>query len=149
MVGAINPNSTQTLDGQIRAARKADFQVAPGEAIPKEASSTLVVPPASSSPVFSTTSDHYPSRLSGGAIAGIVFGGIAFLAICAGMLFYIARSKTIDGDAGRREASATPNPSNVGPSSPGLYGPLSPVANPPMYSLPPNTPFPVYPVQSQ
>lgn len=91
MVGVINPNGSQTLDGQIRAARLADFQAAPGEAIPSEASTTLAVPPAASSHHDSAPVARHPPDLSGAGIAGIVLGGIAFLTLCATVFFFAAR----------------------------------------------------------
>ena len=112
MVGVINPNGTQTLDAQIRAAKQADFQVAPGEAIPKEATSTLVNGPTSaptSAPPPSSGGSH---KLSGGVIAGIVVGAVAFLVICAALFFYVGRSKSLKEVLKRQEAtnrtSATP-----------------------------------------
>lgn len=116
MVGAINPNSTQTLDAQIRAAAKADFEVAPGESVPNEASPT--------------PDKHSSSRLSSAAIIGIVFGGIAFIALCAGVLFYMARrraTRTAPKD------SITPTPysivSPVSPEGAGYPPPFSPCSN--------------------
>lgn len=85
MVGAINPNGTQTLDAQIRAAASADFQVAPGEAVPKEGSSTLVNP------------SQRTAKLSSGTIAGAVLGGVAALCLCAWLLLYLLRRKAQKG----------------------------------------------------
>jgi hypothetical protein len=118
MVGAINPNSTQTLDAQIRAAAKADFEVAPGEPVPKEASPT--------------PNSHHSSRLSSAAIVGVVFGGIAFVALCAGLLFYMARRR---GTAHKDCITPTPN-SIVSPISPDAGGyplPFSPYSSIPPY----------------
>ncbi|KAJ4990595.1 extracellular serine-rich protein [Stagonosporopsis vannaccii] len=110
MVGAINANSTQTLASQIQAAQRADFQIAVGEPIPNEATSTILNAPTA-------TPTHSPSsgtHLSGGAIAGIVVGGVAFLVICAALFFYVGRSKSLkevlkrqDGNANR---ASTPGP---------------------------------------
>jgi hypothetical protein len=91
MVGVINPNDTQTLHAQVLAAAKADFQVAPGELVPQEASSTLPNAPAASSHGASTLPSQHPSRLSTAAILGIVFGVIALIALVAGILFLLAR----------------------------------------------------------
>ncbi|KAL5417030.1 hypothetical protein PMIN04_007904 [Paraphaeosphaeria minitans] len=113
MVGAINPNSTQRLDAQIRAAEKADFQVAPGEAVPKEASSTLLAPSTTSSPQVSASANHYHAGLSVAAIVGIVFGGIAFIAFCAAVLFYVARKAQVKG----RDATSTQHPASVDTTS--------------------------------
>ncbi|KAL5411979.1 hypothetical protein PMIN04_010031, partial [Paraphaeosphaeria minitans] len=101
MVGGINPNSTQTLDAQIRAAERADFQQA--------------------SPLAS----HRPAEMPVAAIVGIVFGGIAFIAFCAAVLFYLARKARVRG----RDAPSTENRTFVDPDShavPELPPPFSP-----------------------
>ncbi|KAI0571941.1 hypothetical protein Alg130_10694 [Pyrenophora tritici-repentis] len=91
MVGVINPNDTQTLHRQELAAAKADFQVAPGDPIPNEASSTLISSPAASSQGDLASADEPSSTLSTAAIAGITVGGIFILALCAGLLFFLTR----------------------------------------------------------
>ncbi|KAH6383684.1 hypothetical protein HBI60_254170 [Parastagonospora nodorum] len=95
MVGAINPNGTQTLDAQIRAARGAEIRVAPGEAIPKEIASSAMSENSAlaTSSTSDPSTDRHSSKLSGGAIAGIVVGGIVFLIVCAGVLVCVARSR--------------------------------------------------------
>ena len=112
MVGAINPNSTHTLDAQIRAAHAADLSLAPGDPVPREASSTLTAPPEGDS--------RGSSKLSWGAIAGIVVGGVVFLAICACVLFLCWRKKA-HGIVERKEAPVTsrvllPTPCGTGGS---------------------------------
>ncbi|OAL42652.1 hypothetical protein IQ07DRAFT_525759 [Pyrenochaeta sp. DS3sAY3a] len=137
MVGAINPNSTQTLDAQKIAAAKADFQVAPGEPVPKEASSTLVAAPTASSQENLTASNHHSSKLSSAAIVGIVFGGIAFIALCIAVLFHVARRTRI----GHRAALLTPPPNPAGAHliSPGVceipppFSPSSTIISPYVY----------------
>jgi plastocyanin len=114
MVGAINPNSTQTLASQIQAAKNADFQLAVGDPVPNEATSTILNgPTGSSSPSSSSGGTH----LSGGAIAGIVVGAVAFLIICAALFFYVGRSKSLkevikhqDANAGNPNRASTPGP---------------------------------------
>lgn len=96
MVGAINPNSTQTLASQVQAAAQADFQIAPGDPIPAEATSTLAnYYPPTGTPAPSNGTSHGSSSLSGGAIAGIVVGSVAFLVICAALFFFVGRSKSL------------------------------------------------------
>lgn len=107
MVGAINPNSTQTLAAQIQAARDADFQLAVGDTVPKEASSTIHNGPTSTS--VASPSSSGGTHLSGGAIAGIVVGAVAFLVICAALFFYVGRSKSLKEVIKRQDASAQPN----------------------------------------
>lgn len=82
MIGVINPNSTQTLDAQMVAAARADFQVAPGEPIPKEGSETP-----------SSTKQHL-TKLSTGEIIGIVIGSIALLIFCMWLLWYVLRHRS-------------------------------------------------------
>ena len=121
MVGVINPNDTQTLDKQIIAAKEATFQVKPGDPIPGEATSSLLGPTASSNPSSSGNGSH-GHTLSGGAIAGIVVGGVAFLAICAALFFYVGRTKSLKEVIKHKEVTS-PNPNNGGfggPQSPGF-----------------------------
>jgi hypothetical protein len=112
MVGVINPNDTQTLDAQIQSAETADFQVAPGDPIPSEATSTLVNAPTATAST-STAPVPAPSggshKLSGGAIAGIVIGAIAFLAICAALFYFVGRSKSLKEVLKRQDATVKPN----------------------------------------
>lgn len=114
MVGAINPNSTQTLASQIQAAKNADFQLAVGDPVPNEATSTILNGPTGSS---TPSSSGGGTHLSGGAIAGIVVGAVAFLVICAALFFYVGRSKSLkevikrqDATAGNHNRASTPGP---------------------------------------
>lgn len=105
MVGAINANSTQTLASQIQAAKNADFQLAVGDPVPNEATSTILNgPTATSVPAASSGGSH----LSGGAIAGIVIGAVAFLVCCAALFFYVGRSKSLKEVIKRQDANANP-----------------------------------------
>jgi hypothetical protein len=141
MVGAINPNSTQTLASQVHAAAVADFQVAPGEPIPAEASSTISSAPTSTgtSPPSSSDDGH---TISSGAIAGIVVGGVAFLAICAALFFFVGRSKSLKETLKRQNATnnvdphmsqygAGPNYGDGGLASPGFQPSRPGYATPP------------------
>jgi hypothetical protein len=92
MVGVINPNNTQTLAEQVKAAVKADYQVAPGDPVPNEASSTSISTPTASSRSDLATAKEQSATLSTGAIAGITVGGILFLVLCAGVLFCLIRN---------------------------------------------------------
>lgn len=89
MVGVINPNETQTLHEQVLAAARADFQLAPGDPVPNEASSTVASPTAASSAGDVASADRSPPALSTAAIVGITIGAILFLALCAGLLFFL------------------------------------------------------------
>ena len=91
MVGVINPNATQTLHEQVLAAARADYQLAPGDPVPNEASSTVASPPAASSQGDIASADQSSPALSTAAIAGITVGVILFLALCAGLVYFFAR----------------------------------------------------------
>ncbi|KAF2141561.1 uncharacterized protein K452DRAFT_308663 [Aplosporella prunicola CBS 121167] len=82
MVGVINPPPNATIASQIRVAKSARYQLAPGEPWPAEGSSK----PSSSS--------SSSSSLSGGAIAGIVVGVVAFVVLAAALFFFIGRTHT-------------------------------------------------------
>ncbi|KAH9878771.1 hypothetical protein IAQ61_002045 [Plenodomus lingam] len=165
MVGVINPNSTHTLAKQIEWAENADFQVAPGEPIPAEAgtSTTFANAPASSSSPSSAeapTDSSSSHKLSGGVIAGIVVGVVAFIVVCAALFYFVGRSKSLKENLKRKDANAPSNnadahlsmsqygsgglgspghhPATGYPSPPGPYG--SPgqneygFASPPLYA---------------
>ncbi|KAK7701217.1 hypothetical protein SLS57_011818 [Botryosphaeria dothidea] len=88
------------------------YQLAPGQAWPAEGSQ-----PASSSNGHSTS-------LSGGAIAGIVVGSIAFVAIVAALAFFIARSRAYGKFF--KHAQSQPPISEVGDHSSAPPGSLPP-----------------------
>lgn len=138
MVGVINPNETFTLDAQIQAAGDSTFQVKPGDPIPAEGTASLHTVSATSTPTAGASSGGGGGhKLSGGAIAGIVVGAVAFLAICAALFFYIGRVKSLKEMVHRRDAtvakSTDPNGGNYGHSQPGSPGyppaPFSPSHN--------------------
>lgn len=130
MVGVINPNGTQSLAAQKNYAEDADWKLIPGDPIPEEGQSTLSIP--SSTPIPTATLppvvyDSDGSSLSGGAIAGIVVGAVAFLVICAALFFYVGRSKSLKEMLKRQDANAAHAPGNsemghsqYGPNAPGL-----------------------------
>jgi hypothetical protein len=119
MVGAINPNSTQTLQGQIQAANHADFQLVLGEAVPNEATSTLRNGPTGAPSNENSSGGGGGMHLSSGAIAGIVVGAVAFLVICAALFFFVGRSKSLKEVIKRQDASARASGSHMGAASPG------------------------------
>ncbi|KAF1833145.1 hypothetical protein BDW02DRAFT_395779 [Decorospora gaudefroyi] len=132
MVGVINPNSTQTLAKQVQAAASADFQVAPGEPIPGEASSTLLSAPTSTASPPPSGGGGEGHTLSTGAIVGIAVGGVAFLVICAALFFFVGRSKSLK-EAVKRQDTTNRDPhisqhdgstyGNGGLASPGVQSP--------------------------
>ncbi|CBF76721.1 hypothetical protein AN4815.2 [Aspergillus nidulans FGSC A4] len=92
MVGVINPNITQTWESQRKAALEAPYMLLPGQSMPAEGSNPNTETTAthlSPSPSAGTSSTSSPNALSGGAIAGIVVGSVAFLAILCSLLFLL------------------------------------------------------------
>ncbi|PQE27260.1 extracellular serine-rich protein [Rutstroemia sp. NJR-2017a WRK4] len=81
MIGVINENATQTLDVQLEYALNATLEFSPNEYFPKE--------------VAKTTEAHSHKTLSGGAIAGIVIGGVAVLALAAAVIYMCGRHRTM------------------------------------------------------
>jgi len=104
MVGAINPNSTQTLEKQIEAARNAKFQVAPGEPMPNEGGASPTPDPQPAG----------PSKISKGVIIGIAVGIVAFIGMCAALSFFIGRSKSLKEVVRRQDEGAVMKPVGVG-----------------------------------
>jgi hypothetical protein len=143
MVGVINPNSTQTLASQVHAAAAADFQVAPGEPIPAEATSTLSNAPTSTGTSTPNSGGNGGGHtLSTGAIVGIAVGGVAFLAICAALFFFVGRSKSLKEVIKRQDATNNYDPNmsqqyggsgygHGGLASPGFPSPSPGYATPP------------------
>lgn len=134
MVGVINPNDTQTLDAQKKSAETADYQLKPGEKPPSEASSTLHVPEQTGQTTPAPTNDNqsHGHKLSGGAIAGIVIGVVAFLAICAALAFFLGRTKSLKEALNRKEATVKTTPGTPGTEfigTPGYLPPGSPFSS--------------------
>ncbi|KAF2734022.1 hypothetical protein EJ04DRAFT_564591 [Polyplosphaeria fusca] len=137
MVGAINPNSSQTLAFQKQKAKEAKFMVAPGEPLPAEGSASLSAPAGiatSTSAPPPVSSQPHGVHLSGGAIAGIVVGAIAFLVICAALFFFVGRTKSLKEvmkrhDATNKTTPATPRTEFSGAPSSGFPPPFSPTQN--------------------
>lgn len=94
MVGVINPLESQSISKQIAFAKKAAYQLAPGEALPIEGASPTST--STSSPTSSSTPAHagHKSSLGAGAIAGIAVGALALLSIAAALFYFMGRSKT-------------------------------------------------------
>jgi hypothetical protein len=97
MVGAINPNITQTPEGQTAAARTVQFGYPPGGDVPKEGGS-----------------ENHSSRLSAGAVVGLAVGGGAFLGICAALFFFVGRAKELKEIVKRSDEGSMMKPVGVG-----------------------------------
>ncbi|KAL8404249.1 hypothetical protein RB594_009200 [Gaeumannomyces avenae] len=85
MIGAINPNSTQTLEKQEEAVRKASQQLTPGDAWPSE-TARPTTPTAGAA-----GGQQEAPALGPGQIAGIAIGGAAALALVGALLFICGR----------------------------------------------------------
>jgi hypothetical protein len=115
MVGAINPNNTQTLAAQIQSAKSASLQLAPGESMPREGggSSTLTNGPTSSAEPQKDPTPG-PNKISTTVIVGIIVGVVAFLALCAALFFFIGRSKSLKEIVRKHDEGAQMKPVGVG-----------------------------------
>lgn len=123
MVGVINPNATQTLDKQIIAAKEASYQLKPGDPIPAEGTGSLIGTATAAPTSSSSNNGSHGHSLSGGAIAGIVVGAVAFLVVCAALFFYVGRTKSLKEAISHKETMRSPNPNeggfgSGGPSTP-------------------------------
>lgn len=110
MIGVINPNSTFTLESQNDYITPQTIMLKPGEILPAEGGT-----PSASASASSSTSTHTSSSLSGGAIAGIVIGAVAVIAIIVALFWYRNRRH-------KRHAPVQPDyhaPSGIVPSAPG------------------------------
>jgi len=100
MVGVINPNELVSLQKQKDAAISAPYELAPGQPWPAEGASvgaeTATVSgysqPTSTSANGQNQGSHH--SLSGGAIAGIVIGGVVVLALAAALFYFVGSNKT-------------------------------------------------------
>ncbi|EXF74278.1 extracellular serine-rich protein [Colletotrichum fioriniae PJ7] len=85
MIGVINENSTQTLDKQLEAALPLTTQILPGEPFPTESDAPKATSGGSNN---GAVIDNYHHSVSGGQIAGIVIGSLAFI-LLGGLLVYL------------------------------------------------------------
>jgi hypothetical protein len=137
MVGVINPNSTQTLAGQILAAKNAKSERAPGEQAPTAETSATPTPHVGSHGALTT-----------GMIIGIVIGIVALVGVCAALCFFIGRHKSMKEALKRSDAVAMTKLVGVG----GDMGQgsqknqcMSSFPQAPSFTQPPQTPLGEYP----
>jgi hypothetical protein len=103
MIGVINPNSTWSLENQLKFhANTTKFQLSPGDPYPEE-SPTLkgtTTAPVTPSPTSSTAdnggSGGGGSGLSAGGIAGVAIGGAAVLVLAAALVWFCGRREGIE-----------------------------------------------------
>lgn len=125
MVGVINPNATETFAIQHEFALNATVQIVPGEGFPSEGgSSTSATASATSTSTPTSTasaSKSHKSKLSSGAIAGIVVSGVVVIAL-AGALFYLCgRTRSLSQLLNLKHSSGLVNHQ----SPPGQFSPAS------------------------
>ncbi|KAF2033459.1 hypothetical protein EK21DRAFT_58446 [Setomelanomma holmii] len=141
MLGAINPNSTQTLAKQIQAAKEATLQLAPGEAMPREGGASNSSPTSTSTSTAQDPQNQGPgpnSKISTAVIAGITVGIVAFLAICAALFFFIGRSKSLKEIVRKHDEGAQMKPVGVGVGGNAGYAELG--VGMQQFPVPPGTP---------
>ncbi|KAF9633990.1 hypothetical protein BFW01_g4885 [Lasiodiplodia theobromae] len=113
MVGVINPNKSTSLEVQKQKAGDSSFSLSPGEKFPDEAASSSVLSGAASATASSKSTaaaaGGHSSSLSGGAIAGIVIGAFAVIAIMAALFFYVGRTKSLKEKVKRQSISMSPH----------------------------------------
>jgi hypothetical protein len=128
MVGAINPNTSTSIDDQKQRARDSAYMLNPGEPFPPES------PVSSASPGSSFTSSPYTptsrsstgkksSALPAGVIAGIVIATVGVIVLGA-LLFLLRRTLK---EFHRRHKEHVSSPTAPGQSVP-PYSPLSPLS---------------------
>jgi len=117
MVGVINPNASTSLQKQFEAAVNAPYELAPGQAFPSEGGGSM----NNTTPTGSSSSSG-GTHLSGGAIAGIVIGGIVVLVLALALFYFVGRNKTYRDILGGHGSSA---PGGQG-SQVGDLGPWNP-----------------------
>lgn len=143
MVGAINPNTSQTVAEQQANAKKATYMLNPGEPLPtSEDGSTPSAPTEPSAPAAQG------NKLSPGAIAGIAVAGVVTFLLIAAFLILLGRNSnilsgkdkdrtsTVPSHPGYESGMQSPHPSKP-MSDYNPYAPLSPYGLPPPQSPPP------------
>ncbi|RPA94881.1 hypothetical protein L873DRAFT_1813697, partial [Choiromyces venosus 120613-1] len=136
MVMGINPdNSTFPLVTVKNAAGKATFALSPGEPWPAEGGA---VPNPDGNSNTGSSSNNGSVKLSPGAIAGIVIGGVIALALIGLLFFFVGRKKgSGETKTGAQIASVNPHEAALMNSqTPGLEHP--PVYQDPRYSTVPS-----------
>ncbi|KXH60077.1 extracellular serine-rich protein [Colletotrichum salicis] len=118
MIGVINENSTQTLDKQLEAALPLTTQILPGEPFPTESDAPKATNGGSSSSDNGAVINNYHHSVSGGQIAGIVIGSLAFL-LLGGLLVYLCGRRGGINRAYRRTSTAYQAPPPA-PSQPAV-----------------------------
>lgn len=120
-------NSTQTLDKQLEAALPLTTQIIPGEPFPTESDAPKATSGGSNNGAII---NNYHHSVSGGQIAGIVIGSLAFL-LLGGLLVYLCGRRGGINRAYKRTSTAYQAPSTA---------PSQPVVTELNYSMQPKSP---------
>ncbi|KAH7072374.1 hypothetical protein FB567DRAFT_201402 [Paraphoma chrysanthemicola] len=105
MVGAINLNTSTSIDKQRKLATDSAYMLNPGEPFPPESPLPSNNPATSSSTPNPGSTDK--KGLSAGAIAGVVVGAVGGLILGALLFFFWGRTKTLKDEVERKESSIT------------------------------------------
>lgn len=89
MIGVINPRDPKDIEVVKRRAKAANFSLSPGQKFPDESGRVPGATPGNAT----VTTPQSSKSLSGGAIAGIVIGSIAGIALL-GLLFYMIKMRS-------------------------------------------------------
>ncbi|KXH51446.1 extracellular serine-rich protein [Colletotrichum simmondsii] len=127
MIGVINENSSQTLDKQLEAALPLTTQILPGEPFPTESDGPKATSGGSNN---GAVINNYHHSVSGGQIAGIVIGSLAFL-LLGGLLVYLCGRRGGINRAYKRTSTAYQAPPTA---------PSQPVVTELNYSMQPKSP---------
>lgn len=111
MIGVINPNSTQTFDGQFAYSQNATVEFSPGQYFPVEsvaatitrsttATGGTVIPTptslsATTTPASTANSSSSKSGIGTGPIIGISIGAVAILVLAGSLIYMCGRQKTV------------------------------------------------------
>ncbi|GAB1210952.1 hypothetical protein ATERTT37_000062 [Aspergillus terreus] len=113
MVGVINPNETMTWEAQYAKAKQYPYMLVPGQSMPAEGDLPASTSTSTAHPTTSAADGNSSSsgtHLSGGAIAGIVVGAVAFLVILVALFFTLGRNRVykqwMSSQDGRTERTA-------------------------------------------
>lgn len=143
MVGVINPNATTSLQTQKEKAAQVAYALSPGEPIPDEdpnaatssaatyvytAPSSTGSPTQATSPGAAVSTDDHGSSFPPGAIAGVVVGGVAIIALAAALFYFVGRHRSVKA----REAAGGMLAGGNEKGFSGAHSPASPMPGEPV-----------------
>ncbi|KAJ4363148.1 hypothetical protein N0V83_010268 [Neocucurbitaria cava] len=101
MVGAINPNSSTSIDTQHQLALNSTYMLNPGEPFPAESPLPSSNPASTALPGGNTGKKD----LAAGAIAGIVIATLSVVVLAALLFFFWGKTKTLKDEVDRKEST--------------------------------------------